>query len=425
MTNILEIVGDIYDCAIEPARWPATLERIVDHVGGACAGIHVHDPTQRQVRFIAECRTNPEYQRRYGETYAALNPMSTSGWFAELDEPITICGSLGEETYRRTRVYKEWSKPQGYLDLAAVTLAKSARRHAQAAIIRSEHQGVFDAASVRPLRILAPHIRRSVTIADLLDARALRDDMLSATLDLLVVGIVLVDAEARIVHANRAGARHLDEAQSVRRSDDRLSARDPAAAAALRDAVVRATQPCAALELAKTGIARADYRRRRPRSRRLGAAARQRAAQRACRAVLGEGGRVPEGDRRHLAVFRASCSCAATASTPAECRVADAAHPGHEPARHRRLHSGCSEPTVRTHMQRLFHQDRHQRPARPDAPRHVGARAGIDIKTPTRVSALTLPRRAARAQFTPRDLGRLRLLAPHPRRRSVQAISLT
>ena len=76
-----------------------------------------------------------------------------------------------------------------------------------------------------------------------------------ATLDLLIVGIVLVDSEARIVHANRAGARHLDEAQSVRRSDDRLSARDPVAAAALSDAIMRATRAGATLEVAKTGIA--------------------------------------------------------------------------------------------------------------------------------------------------------------------------
>ena len=62
-------------------------------------------------------------------------------------------------------------------------------------------------------------------------------------------------ASARIAHGNRAGARHLDEAQAVRRSDDRLSARDPGAAAALREAVTRATQAGAALELAKTGIA--------------------------------------------------------------------------------------------------------------------------------------------------------------------------
>ena len=38
----------------------------------------------------------------------------------------------------------------------------------------------------------------------MLHTRALRDDMLSATLDLLVIGIVLVDGEGCIVHANRA-----------------------------------------------------------------------------------------------------------------------------------------------------------------------------------------------------------------------------
>ncbi|HWE16958.1 MAG TPA: helix-turn-helix transcriptional regulator [Hyphomicrobiaceae bacterium] len=350
--DLLDIVGDIYDCAIEPKRWPATLERIVDHVGGACGGIHVHDPTQRQVRFVAECRTDPEYQRSYGEAYAALNPMLTSGWFAGLDEPITICGTLGEETYRQTRIYREWSKPQGYLDAAAVTLAKSARRHAQAAIIRFERQGVFDMASLQPLRLLAPHIRRSVTIADLLDARALCDDMLSATLDLLVVGILLVDGEARIVHANRAGARHLIEAQAVRRSDDRLSARDPAAAVALRDAISKATQAGAALELAKTGIAvpvtGADGRDLAAWVLPLDSGLRTEfAAPFAAKAAvflreIGDTAPLPG----ELFVRRYGI-------TAAECRVLMLLTQGMSP-RETADTLGCSEPTVRTHMQRLF-----------------------------------------------------------------------
>src|SRR5438874_2565421 len=100
--EILELIGDIYDCAIDPKRWPVTLERLVDHIGGACAAIHVHDPIRNEVRFLAECRTDTDYQRLYRESYLQLNPMLTSGWFAELGEPISIVRSIGEEEWRRT-----------------------------------------------------------------------------------------------------------------------------------------------------------------------------------------------------------------------------------------------------------------------------------------------------------------------------------
>ena len=211
---------------------------------------------------------------------------------------------------------------------------------------------MFDAASVQPLCILAPHIRRSVTIADMLDAKALRHDMLSATLDLMVVGIVLVDSEARIVHANRAGARHLDEAQAVRRSDDRLSARDPVAAAALRDAVTRATQAGATLELAKTGIAvpitGADGRNVAAWVLPLDSGLRNElAASFSARAAvflreIGNTAPLPG----ELFVRRYGI-------TPAERRVLILLTQGMSP-RDTADALGCSEPTVRTHMQRLF-----------------------------------------------------------------------
>jgi DNA-binding CsgD family transcriptional regulator len=350
-TLVLDLVGDIYDCAIEPGRWPPTLKRIVDHVGADHAGITVQEPLKRQLRWAAVWGLDPEIQGRYELQYHAINPTITAGWFVNVDEPFTSASFMGDE-YFSSRFYKEWVAPSGYLDAALLVLAKTATRYAALGMPRLARRGQYTAGDLDRLRHLAPHIRRSVTIADLLDAKALRDDMLSATLDVLVVGIVLVDAEARVVHANRAGARHLDEAHSVRRSDDRLSARDPAAAAALRDAVERATQPRAALELAKTGIAVPI----------VGADGPDLAAW-----VLP----LDSGLRNELAapfsaraaVFLKEIGDTAPLPgelfvrrygiTPAECRVLMLLTHGMSP--HDTADAlGCSEPTVRTHMRRLF-----------------------------------------------------------------------
>ena len=77
------------------------------------------------------------------------------------------------------------------------------------------------------LRLLSPHIRRAVMIADLLNARALERDMLSAALDRLAVGIVLTDAEGRIVHTNEAADRTFDDGSILRRVGDQLAAAIP------------------------------------------------------------------------------------------------------------------------------------------------------------------------------------------------------
>jgi DNA-binding CsgD family transcriptional regulator/PAS domain-containing protein len=252
--ELLDLVGDIYDCAIEPDRWTQTLERFARHVGLRSAGIVLKNPSKRDFKIKYGWGGDPQWRARYRETYFALNPAMTAGWFTDIDEPVTCSGFAGQEEWLRCRMYREWMAPQGFLDAAGLNLIKNAVSHAMVSVIRSDEQGWFTDEVMEVLCRLNPHIRRAVVITDLLDARALRDDMLSATLDLLTVGIVLVDANARIVHANHAGLEMLDARAAVRRADDQLSARDPKAAQDLQQAIATAANRNP-MDFPKSGIA--------------------------------------------------------------------------------------------------------------------------------------------------------------------------
>ena len=239
--ELLDLVGCIYDCAIEPNHWSVALERITRLVGGLCAGIYIQDPIKRQTRFLHEWNTNEHYQRLYYEKYAALNPMLTSGWFAEIDEPITQVGFLGESEWVQSVAYKEWAAPQGLYDSVGVTLVRTSNVYAQIAVLRTKDRGLCTKSDIDNLRLLAPHIRRALMISDLLEARTLHADMLSATLDLMSAGVLLLDLEQRIVHANRGATRFLEAEDAIRRDDGRLLCNDPQAALEMARAVDQTT----------------------------------------------------------------------------------------------------------------------------------------------------------------------------------------
>jgi DNA-binding CsgD family transcriptional regulator len=189
----------------------------------------------------------------------------------------------------------------------------------------------------------------------MLHTRALRDDMLTATLDLLLIGIVLVDGESRIVHANRAGARRLDEGRAVRRCRGRLTAHDPAAALTLRVAIARAAggnrQGAAGAAMA-TPIPDADGRDLAawvlPLATAMpaGLAAPCSAQAAVFLREIGDTAQLPSDLlARHYGV------------TPAECRVLMLLIQGMSP--HETADAlGCSETTVRTHLQHLFAKTR-------------------------------------------------------------------
>ncbi len=47
--GILELVGSVYDCALDPSGWPVVLEGIAGLVDGINASISVQDPMRRQL----------------------------------------------------------------------------------------------------------------------------------------------------------------------------------------------------------------------------------------------------------------------------------------------------------------------------------------------------------------------------------------
>ena len=157
----LELIGDIYDCIIDPSRWPATLERTARWVGLSAVGINVKNPARREVTFLRAWGGNSKYRQLYRDTYFALNPAMTAGWFVGLHEPVTCSGFAGLSEWLSCRMYREWMKPQSYLDACGLNLTKDATHHAMLSVIRSEDRGWFTDEEFDKLRRAQPSFSAS------------------------------------------------------------------------------------------------------------------------------------------------------------------------------------------------------------------------------------------------------------------------
>jgi DNA-binding CsgD family transcriptional regulator len=105
------------------------------------------------------------------------------------------------------------------------------------------------------LRLLAPHIRRAVTISDLMDLKALEAQALAATLDNFAVGVIIVAEEHRILHANDAARAMFAAGSPVCSVNGRLSVRGSNGACELGKAIALAQQNEAAIGAAGIGVA--------------------------------------------------------------------------------------------------------------------------------------------------------------------------
>jgi len=102
-------------------------------------------------------------------------------------------------------IYREWAAPQGFRDTLMMTVMKEPSRIGFLGLTRREEQRRYDDRDRELMRLLSPHIRRVVKIADLLDHRTLERDRFVEVVDALTTSVILIAADGRLLHANRSG----------------------------------------------------------------------------------------------------------------------------------------------------------------------------------------------------------------------------
>ena len=128
-----------------------------------------------------------EYAGEVGELYRAPDVSNLP-----IDNPIVLSHTFDEEALREIRVYREWAEPQGVCDFIQTAALRTPDRMGLFSAYRSSSVGRFTEREVDIMRLLAPHIRRAVTISDLMDLKRLEAHAVAVTLDNLSAGVVVV-----------------------------------------------------------------------------------------------------------------------------------------------------------------------------------------------------------------------------------------
>jgi DNA-binding CsgD family transcriptional regulator len=148
---------------------------------------------------------------------------------------MAVADIMPYQEFLETRFYKEWVHPQGMVDNASAVLDKSVTSAALFGVFRYQSEGIVDDEARRRMRLIVPHIRRSVLVGRLIDLKAAEAASLADTLDGFSVGMCLVDAAGRIVHANTACHVILDAGDFLSAIGGRIVASDAKTDQTLRE----------------------------------------------------------------------------------------------------------------------------------------------------------------------------------------------
>lgn len=227
-SELSAVIGSIYDCAIDPTLWSTALERVSGYLDTGSAFITVNDFKQPdKTSFIAAHGIDYESAKDYKDHHANSNPFLHAGMIYDVDEVARVGDALDLAEFRESLVYRNWMVPRGWGDIIGGIVLKDAAMLGTMASMRSSTCAPFTNDDLKRIRMLTPHVRRTLTISRLIDQKAKERNRFATIVDALTTAVFLIDARRTIMHQNPS-AELLMENEYVFSPGATLNAIDPA-----------------------------------------------------------------------------------------------------------------------------------------------------------------------------------------------------
>ena len=239
-----DLIGTIYDTALDRTLWLDVLRKSAEFVGGSASSLYSKSAASKIGNSVLHWNLRSGAPvSNYFDEYVKTGPIKTF----DVGQIYSIEDCIPYAEFVQTRVYREWARPHGVVDHLAATLDRSATSLSLFVIFRSEEQGRVDDEMRRRMRLIIPHVRRSVLIGNVLELNTTEKTAFADTLSGLAAGVFLVDENARISFANPSGQIMLDDGKILRQKDGVLTTTDPRTKATLLDVIAAARDGDAAI----------------------------------------------------------------------------------------------------------------------------------------------------------------------------------
>lgn len=200
------VIGQIYDCAIDPELWVPTLTGIRDRMDMAYVHVNFNDGSYsvvggRSHLSVFQSEWSQEWIEKLPQWYGHIPGLER--WTAmDIDDSISQMLCVTEAEFHKSDVYQQWVRPQGLRDYCFTQVAKRDGIQGSVGAATYSSRGLVTESERDTFRLLAPHFRRSLLISGMLDEGKLQMQLYRQLLDRIGAGILIVGQDAKLVYAN-------------------------------------------------------------------------------------------------------------------------------------------------------------------------------------------------------------------------------
>jgi DNA-binding CsgD family transcriptional regulator/PAS domain-containing protein len=229
----VDVVGGIYEAALEPAKWPRALSRVASHLDATSAAAIVIDIEQDEVGFASVAGMDPRALQDYTDYYVGVDPWNVYLGAHDSGRPYVSQAVMEDRAFEHTEFCRDFLRqhdifhamggfavrgpsPCGFGPASGLVFLVGVQRPKQ--------RGAFGTDDLRRMSQLFPHLERAARIhRRLMQVGGLRDG-LTAALDRMPLAAILCDRLGRIVWLNRPAEEMVGHGDGLRVRDGRLEA---------------------------------------------------------------------------------------------------------------------------------------------------------------------------------------------------------
>ena len=214
-----QILGAIYDAALDEARWVSCLEAIRAGFSGNYASLIVRTETTEDIGLIVSAGID-QPNLDPGNPYIAMSP------FAGMvpDQIVTLGDVISERDWRASDYYLSYCKPQDVFHVIAADISTRNGGIYGLRITRPESAEAFSRAEIDFCQLLIPHIKRALNLHLSINEDRKVSTLYSQAMAQLMVGVVILDQDRQVLECNPAATAILEMKDGLRVVGQQLEA---------------------------------------------------------------------------------------------------------------------------------------------------------------------------------------------------------
>ncbi|WP_428492734.1 hypothetical protein [Rhodopila sp.] len=224
-----QLLGLIYDAALDPTQWSTVFATLADAIGGVGAHVVVLDKAPEliggvrpRLKISGTRHMDPTAADRYMNEWYALDPLiPTSGNAVGPPGTILQCHEfISADFVSRSSYFQDFLVPAGGRYQSGVTLVND--QHSLAVLDVHTRNTPLKRERLMEWAPMIAHLRRAVRIGAVLKEGIEQGLLLRQAVDREGMICVMVRSEARVIDHSEAGAEMLADGDSIRLTEDGL-----------------------------------------------------------------------------------------------------------------------------------------------------------------------------------------------------------